>query len=79
MLLVAGRRVELIIEGHVDHRFNQMKINEKNMSDIQDFQLFLQKSPYPAYQIPKLKPVKGSRRPFLGFSDLRYHLNIKGA
>jgi len=25
------------------------------------------------------KPVKGFRRPFLGFSDLRYHYNIKGA
>tara|TARA_R100000656_G_C3861831_1_gene110071 strand:- start:296 stop:415 length:120 start_codon:yes stop_codon:yes gene_type:complete len=27
----------------------------------------------------RIRPVKGSRRPFLGFSDLRYHFNIKGA
>ena len=54
MLLVAGRRVELIIEGHVDHRFNQMKVNEKVPTYILFFQLCFTKSPYPAYEILKL-------------------------
>jgi len=26
-----------------------------------------------------IRPVEGSRRPFLGFSDTKYHFNIKGA
>ena len=68
-----------------------MKNNEKVPLYIVFFQLCFTKSPYPAYEILKpylpyfepewdeIRPVEGSRRPFLGFSDLRYHYNIKGA
>tara|TARA_Y100000310_G_scaffold93642_1_gene91138 strand:+ start:184 stop:390 length:207 start_codon:yes stop_codon:yes gene_type:complete len=67
-----------------------MKNNEKVIVYMQDFQIENKKSPYPAYAILKpylsyirsiwelIRPVKGSIRPFLGFSDLRYHLKIKG-
>jgi len=68
-----------------------MKNNEKVPTYIMVFQLCFKKSPHPAYEIlkpylsylglvwDKIKPVKGSRRPFLGFSDTKYHFNIKGA
>jgi len=26
-----------------------------------------------------IRPIRAPRRPFLGFSDLRYHFNEKGA
>ena len=59
----------------------KMKINEKVMTYIQNFQIVKIKSPHPADIIlkPYIKPVKGSIRPFLSFSDTKYHLNIKGA
>ena len=88
MYLVAGKKVRWIIEGLVG---NQMKNNEKVPIYIVFFQLCFKKSPHPAYEILKpylfylgliwdrIRPVKGSRRPFLCFSDTRYHFNIKGA
>ena len=88
MYLVAGKKVRWIIEGLVG---NQMKNNEKVVLYIKDGKIEKIKSPHPAYEIlkpylsyleamwGKIKPVKGSRRPFLGFSDLGYHFNIKGA
>jgi len=68
-----------------------MKNNEKVTVYMQDFQIGNKKSPHPAYEVLKpyltyirsiwgrIRPVKGSIWPFLGFSDLKYHLNIKGA
>jgi len=68
-----------------------MKNNEKVPVYIMFFQFFKAKSPYPAYEILKpylsyirsvwelIRPVKGSIWPFLGFSDTKYHLNMKGA
>ena len=68
-----------------------MKNNEKVSSYMTLFQSFKIKSPHPAYEVLKpylpylesvweqIRPIKGSRRPFLGFSDLRYHYNIEGA
>jgi len=58
-----------------------MKNNEKVMPYISTFEFGLRKWPYPAYIIlkPYIKPVKGSRRPFLSLSDTKYHFNNKGA
>tara|TARA_R100000656_G_scaffold76406_1_gene56471 strand:- start:705 stop:896 length:192 start_codon:yes stop_codon:yes gene_type:complete len=56
-----------------------MKNNEKVVPYIPDLDFGLKKSPYPAYIIlkPHIRPVKGSRRPFLSFPDTKYHFNKK--
>jgi len=68
-----------------------MKNNEKVPTYIVFFQLCFTNTPYPAYEVLKpylpyieaiweyIRPIEGSRRPFLGFSDTKYHFNIKGA
>jgi hypothetical protein len=68
-----------------------MKNNEKVPVYIVFFQLCYTNTPYPAYAILKpylsyirsiweqIRPIRASRRPFLGFSDTKYHFNIKGA
>jgi len=58
-----------------------MKNNEKVMPYISTFGFGLRKWPCPAYIIlkPYIRPVKGSRRPFLSLSDTKYHFNNKGA
>jgi len=56
-----------------------MKNNEKVVPYISTFELCFKKSPHPAYIIlkPYIRPVKGPRRPFLSFSDTKYHFNKK--
>jgi len=58
-----------------------MKNNENSIPHIATFDFGLRKWPYPAYVIlkPYIRPVKGSRRPFLSFLDTKYHFNNKGA
>jgi hypothetical protein len=68
-----------------------MKNNENSIPHIATFDFNLRKWPYPAYTILKplvpyvrsvwghIRPVKGSRRPFLSFLDTKYHFNNKGA
>jgi hypothetical protein len=58
-----------------------MKDNEKAVSYIKSGKISKIKSPHPAYIIlkPYIRPVKGSRRPFLSFPDTKYHFNNKGA
>jgi len=68
-----------------------MKNNKKVIPYIPTFDFSLRKWPYPAYIILKpylsyidtvwghIRPVKGSRRPFLSFLDTKYHFNNKGA
>jgi len=68
-----------------------MKNNKKVIPYIPTFDFSLRKSPHLAYKVLKpylsyidtvwghIRPVKGSRRPFLSFLDTKYHFNNKGA
>ena len=70
---------------------NEMKSNAKIVPHISTFEVGLRKWPHLAYQILKplmfsirsiwgqIRPVKGSRRPFLCISGTKYHFNRIGA
>jgi len=60
-------------------QINEMKDNAITVPYISTFGFGLRKWPCPAYIIlkPYIRPVKGSRRPFLSFPDTKYHFNKK--